>query len=60
MSQNCRKVNAAWDKLMGKKGSTIAAQMEQDKLVPTRGLLPDQDVDIDTGKAPTSVRQKKP
>jgi hypothetical protein len=60
MSGNCKKVNDAWDKLMGKRGSTIAAQMEQDKLVPTRGLLPFQDVDSGTGKAPTPAQRKNP
>lgn len=60
MSENCKKINDSWDKLMSKRGSTIAAQMEQDKLVPTRGLLPFDDVDSDTGKSPTSTRQKNP
>ncbi|MHB1673060.1 MAG: hypothetical protein ACYCSP_02305 [Acidobacteriaceae bacterium] len=60
MSENCKKINDSWDKLMGKRGSTIAEQTEQDELVPTRGLFSNQDVDLATGKAPTSVRQKKP
>jgi hypothetical protein len=60
MSANCKKINDSWDKLVGKGGSTTAAQMEQDELVPTRGLLPFQDLVRDTGKAPTPVPQKNP
>jgi hypothetical protein len=46
MSDHCKKLNGDLDKLMGKSGGTIAAQMEQDELVPTRGLLSFQDVNI--------------
>jgi hypothetical protein len=60
MSEHCKKLNGDLDKIMGKSGSTITAQMEQDVLVPTRGLFPFQDVDSETGKAPTPVPPKKP
>jgi hypothetical protein len=60
MPENCKKVNDGWDKLMGKRGSAITMQLEQDKLVPTRGLFPFQDVESDTGKAPIPVPQKNP
>lgn len=63
MSANCKKVNDAGDKLAGKRGSTIAAQMEQDKLVPTRGLFPFQDWENwnpSSGNAPATVQQKNP
>ncbi len=60
MSENCKKVNNSWDTLLRKRGSGIAAQMEEDMLVPTRGLLPFQDVDSETGKTPASVQQKNP
>ncbi len=58
MSESCRKINAAWDKFVGKKGSMMAGQMEQDVLVPTRGTVPFEDVSPDTGNPPTPVRQK--
>jgi hypothetical protein len=60
MSEHCKKLNDDLDKVMGKSGSTITAQMEQDVLVPTRGLFPFQDVDSDTGKAATPAPPKKP
>ena len=60
ISANCKKINGYWDKLMAKEGSGLAAQTEQDTLVPTRGLLPFQDVNNDTGKTPTPVQRKKP
>lgn len=60
MSEGCKKVNGAWDKVLGKKGGGITAQMEQDELVPTRSLFPFADADIDFGKPPTRTRQKKP
>ena len=60
MSEGCKKINSAWDKVLQKKGGGIAAQMEQETLVPTRGLFPFQDVDSDTGKASPPVTQKKP
>lgn len=60
MSGNCKKYNDSWDKLAGKKGTTIAEQMEQDELVPTRALFPWSDVDLDTGKPPMPAGQKKP
>jgi len=44
MSERCRKANDAWDKLTGTKGGTLKDQMEQDMLVPTRGLVSFQDV----------------
>ncbi|MGA2755484.1 MAG: hypothetical protein ABSE53_17150 [Terracidiphilus sp.] len=60
MSEHCKKFNDSWDKLAGKKGSTIAGQTEQDELVPTRTLFPWADVDLDTGKVPIPVQQKNP
>jgi hypothetical protein len=61
MSESCRKVNEGFDKLLGKRGSTAAAQMEQHQLVPTRGLIPFQDwLPPDSGNAPSPVRQKNP
>ncbi|HEX4064750.1 MAG TPA: hypothetical protein VHZ09_01910 [Acidobacteriaceae bacterium] len=67
MSERCKKINQAWDKLSGypahgaaKGGSAIAAQTEEDELVPTRGLFPSQDADSDFGKAPTPAAQKNP
>jgi hypothetical protein len=53
MSDRCKRINGDLDKLMGKSGSTMAAQMEQDELVPTRGLLPFQDTNLDSGQTPT-------
>jgi hypothetical protein len=66
LSANCKKINNAWNKLSGypahgtgKEGSALAAQMEQDKLVPTRGFLPFQDwVPPDAGKAPNPAEPK--
>lgn len=60
MSENCKRVNSSWDTLLRKTGSGIAAQMEEDMLVPTRGLLPFQDVDSEVGKTPAPAQQKKP
>lgn len=60
MPENCKKYNDFMDKEMGKKGSTIAGQMEQDELVPTRGPFTWADEDLDFGKAPAPVKQKKP
>lgn len=60
MSGDCKKYNDSWDKLAGKRGGTLATQMEQDELVPTRGLFPFQDANSDAGKAPAPVRQKNP
>jgi len=60
MSGNCKRFNDSWDKLAGKKGTTITEQMEQDELVPTRALFPWADVNLDTGKASIPVEQKKP
>jgi len=60
MSEGCRKINGAWDKLLNKKGGGIAAQMEQETLVPARGLFPFQDVDPDTGKASAPAPPKTP
>ncbi len=61
MSDHCKKLNSAMDQLGGKGGSTLALQMEQDELVPTRGLFTFQDsVPPDTRKAPAPVTQKNP
>lgn len=60
MPESCKKINDSWDKLMGKRGSAITAQTEQDELVPSRGLFPFQDLNTDIGKAPTSAPQKNP
>ncbi|HUZ45210.1 MAG TPA: hypothetical protein VMW54_01095 [Terriglobia bacterium] len=46
MTQSCRKFNDITDKIAGRKGFTLKGQMEQDMLVPTRGLLPFQDTDL--------------
>jgi hypothetical protein len=60
MSANCKKINNSWDALLRKRGSGISAQTEEDKLIPTRGLLPFQDMDSEAGKASTSAPQKNP
>lgn len=60
ISENCKKINDSWDKVVSKGRSTILTQMEQDELVPTRGLSPFQDWVPDTGKASTTVPQKNP
>ncbi|MGB8115483.1 MAG: hypothetical protein WCF22_17000 [Candidatus Sulfotelmatobacter sp.] len=60
MSGNCKKVNDAWDTLTGKRGSAITGQMEQSTLVPTRGLVPFQDVDSEAVKSPTPAQPKNP
>lgn len=60
MSGGCRRINNAWDKVLGKKGGGIAAQIEQDVLVPTRALFSWADEDIETGKATVPVEPKKP
>lgn len=60
MSGNCMKINNSWDALLSKRGSGIAAQTEEDKLIPTRGLLPFQDTDSEIEKVTTSAQQKKP
>ena len=61
MAENCKKANSAMDKLMGKSGWTVTAQMEQDELVPTRGLFPFQDwVPPDAEGPPAPATQKKP
>lgn len=59
MSERCKKINGADDGLLGK-GGGIAAQMEQDELVPTRGFLPFADMDVGNVKAPSSIRQNLP
>lgn len=59
MSERCQKTNHVFDEMLGK-GGGIAAQMEQDELVPTRALFPWADEDIETGKAPSAVRQNLP
>ncbi|HVJ06926.1 MAG TPA: hypothetical protein VM554_00940 [Acidisarcina sp.] len=59
-SENCKKVNNSWDTLLRKSGSGIAAQMEEDMLVPTRGPFPFQDIDSEVERVPTSALQKKP
>ncbi len=46
MSERCKNANHAWDKLVGKKGAALKGQVEQDMLVPTRGLLPFQDTNL--------------
>lgn len=43
MSEHCKQYNNSMDKLAGKNGETLKGQMEQDLLVPTRGLIPFQD-----------------
>lgn len=43
MSEVCKKANQTWDKLTGKKGNGLKAQLEEDMLVPTRGPAPFQD-----------------
>ncbi len=60
MSDRCKKINTASDKLFGK-GWTLAGRMEQDELVPTRSpvALPFQDFSS-PGKAPTHATAKKP
>lgn len=60
MPDSCKKMNSGMDKLMGKNGWTMAAQEEQDELVPTRTLFPWADADFDFGKAPTPAPPKKP
>ena len=60
MSEDCKKYNDTWDKLVGKRGSTIAAQMEQDVLIPTRGLFPFQDVNSEAAGAPAPTQRKNP
>ncbi len=45
-SDSCKKSNNAFDKLMGEKGWTLKNQMDQEMLVPTRGLVPFQDAKI--------------
>lgn len=60
MSESCKKVNNSWDTILRKGGSGIAAQMEEDMLVPTRGLFPFQDWDPSSGDAPTSAQPKNP
>lgn len=44
MSQACKGMNRAMDNLEGTKGATLKGQMEQDMLVPTRGLFRFQDL----------------
>lgn len=51
MPKRCKGLNEAMDKLVGKEGQTIKAQLEQDVLVPTRGLLPFQDVNPNSATA---------
>ena len=46
MSEGCKNVNHTWDKLTGEKGSALKGQVEQDMLVPTRGLFPFQDTNL--------------
>jgi hypothetical protein len=60
MSGNCKKVNGSWDTLVGKKRSAITGQMEQSTLVPTRGLVPFQDVDSEPMKSPAPAHPKNP
>jgi hypothetical protein len=60
VTENCKKVNGAWDKLLAKNGSAIAAQTEQDQLVPTRGLFRFQDWVPETGKSPSGRRATQP
>jgi hypothetical protein len=43
MSKDCQKINSSWDRLIGEKGSALKGQIEQDMLVPTRGLVPFED-----------------
>jgi hypothetical protein len=58
MSESCKKANHAWDTLTGKKGSGLNAQTEQDMLVPTRGIMPFQDVNSNLTRpsAPSSAK----
>lgn len=60
MSENCKKTNAAWDKLLSEKGQGLKAQTEQDMLVPTRGLLPFQDQNLSFRKASGPSQKKNP
>jgi len=60
ISEKCKEVNDAWDKLGGKKGSALKGQMEQDMLVPTRGLFPFQDSDLNVGKVSVPSEKKRP
>lgn len=60
MTAGCRKVNDSMDKLTGKSGGTITAQMEQDELVPTRTLLPWSDVNLNSGNASKPAQPEKP
>jgi hypothetical protein len=46
MSEPCKNMNNAWDKLVGKKGAVLKGQLEQDMLVPTRGFLSWQDTNL--------------
>ena len=61
MPENCKKMNSAMDKLMGKSGWTTTGQMEQDELVPTRGLFSFQDWrPAESGESSKHVPQNKP
>lgn len=60
MSENCKKVNGAWDKLTGKNGSALKGQMDQYMLVPTRGLAPFQDVNSRSETKVPASSQKNP
>lgn len=60
MSGNCKRYNETTDKIMGKNGWTIKAQMEQDRLVPTRSPFPWSDMVINSGTQPAPVPKKKP
>lgn len=51
MSERCKSMNNAMDNLAGKHGLTLKGQLEQDMLVPTRGLLPFQDINRNATKA---------
>ena len=53
LSEQCKQTNKAWDKLLDKDGAGLKAQVEQDMLVPTRGLLPNQDAKVNSAHGPS-------
>lgn len=57
LSEGCKKINNAWDSAMDKHGSGMAAQTEEDMLVPTRGVFSFSDANY--GSPENSMRPER-
>lgn len=59
LSERCKKINNAWDRAMNKHGSGMAAQTEEDMLVPTRGIFPFSDANYGSPESSKRLERQK-